>query len=90
MYGKVRLVADIIKLVPKDGGPDEETLSAWLRALADQVDSGEMPSKAAAIVFVVENFDCGGFACRMRRHKLHYLSVIGAFQTMVHDMLHAV
>lgn len=80
-------MTDVLKLVPKENRP-EENLAAWLRMLADQVDSGEMPSKSAAIVFVVELED--GFCCRMRRHGLHYLGVIGAFKTMIHDMLSAV
>jgi hypothetical protein len=81
-------MADVLKLVPKESGPEDGDLAAWLRRLADQVDSGEMPSKSAAIVFVVEEED--GFCCRMRRHGLHYLAVIGAFKTMTHDMLDAV
>lgn len=82
-------MAEILRLVPKEDGPKEANLSAWLRALADEVDSGEMPASSAAIVFVVDDLgDEGGFCCRMRRHGIHFLGVVGAFQTMLHDMLH--
>jgi hypothetical protein len=79
-------MADVLKLVPKE--PENGDLATWLRILADQVDSGEMPAKSAAIVFVVE--ETNGFCCRMRRHGMHYLTVIGAFKTMTRDMLEAV
>lgn len=79
-------MVDIVKLVPKEGNSKEDSLAAWLRALAVQVENGGMPSSAAAVVFVVETND-EQFCCRMRYHGMHYLGVLGAFQTMTNDML---
>jgi hypothetical protein len=69
-------------------GPSNTDLPGFLRALATQVESGEMPSKSAAVIFVCDREEATEFTTRMRRHNLHFLGVIGALEVMLHDMKH--
>lgn len=78
-------------------GPEKNDVASWLRAMADQVDSGELGKDmhdggtgsviSALVIFNVSYSD--KFSCRIRRVGMSFLEAIGACQTMVHDMLHS-
>lgn len=46
------MIENVLKLVPKDRKVDTEAYSSWLRALADDVDSGKLSFTDVLIVYV--------------------------------------
>lgn len=77
-----------------DASTGETSVAAWLRAMADQVDSGELGNvQRALVIFNVATGDTeegkGQFCCKLRRtDDMSYLEALGALHTAVHDMLH--
>jgi hypothetical protein len=77
----------IVRLV-SDSARTEDGISTWLRAMADQVDSGELGDvQGAVLVFTVSHGD--NFSCKLRRTKMSFLETLGALRTIMHDMLHS-
>lgn len=92
-FGGRTVVADIIKLVPKETGTDEHgngtgDVPAWLRKMADLIEAGEFGTVGAAVVIMRE--DLGSqFVLRTRRCNMHFIEHAGALHMMHHDMMNA-